>query len=111
MLREEKLIDEKVTYSIFKDGKFIIIENVPARVNQETGEQFFSPKTVEKIQKLILGIRNPKELLKLQFLSFRDHQFAHPCVHLTGTAFRLSNLLHNKKGIVILERLFSGAGR
>ena len=32
MLREEHLIDEKVTYSIFKDGKFIIIENVPARV-------------------------------------------------------------------------------
>jgi hypothetical protein len=55
MVREEKFIDQRVTYSIFKDGKFIIIENVPARVNPETGEQFFSPNTVDKIQKIILG--------------------------------------------------------
>jgi len=70
MLREEHLIDEKVTYSIFKDGKFIIIENVPARVNQETGEQFFSPKTVEKIQKLILGNPKPQRTIKTPVFEF-----------------------------------------
>jgi hypothetical protein len=55
---EEKRIEQKVTYSLFKDGKFYIIENVPARVNPETGEQFFAPKIVDKIHKIIL--KNPK---------------------------------------------------
>ena len=32
-------------------GKFYIVENVPARVNEETGEQFFFPDTVERLQK------------------------------------------------------------
>ena len=70
MLREEHLIDEKVTYSIFKDGKFIIIENVPAKVNQETGEQFFTPKTIEKIQKLILGNLKPQRVIKTPVFEF-----------------------------------------
>ena len=60
MVRQEKLVEEFVTYSIYKNDKFYIIENVPARVNPETGEQYFSPNTVEKIQQIILG--NPKPL-------------------------------------------------
>ena len=70
MLREEKLIDQKVTYSIFKDGQFYIIENVPARVNQETGEQFFSPGTVEKIQQIIRGHLNPVKTIKTPVFEF-----------------------------------------
>ncbi len=70
MIRKEKLIDQKVTYSIFKDGKFYIIENVPARVNQETGEQFFSPKTVDKIQKIILGNPKPFRTIKTPVFEF-----------------------------------------
>ena len=34
---EEKLTEQLVTYSIELDGKFYIVENVPARVNEETG--------------------------------------------------------------------------
>ena len=30
--------DEKVTYTLEMDSKFYIIENVPARVSEETGE-------------------------------------------------------------------------
>jgi hypothetical protein len=60
MVRQEKLVEQLVTYSIFKDDKFYIIEKVPARVNPETGEQYFSPITVEKIQQIIL--ENPKPL-------------------------------------------------
>ena len=30
--------DEQVTYTLEKDGKFYIIENVPARVSVVTGE-------------------------------------------------------------------------
>ena len=70
MVREEKLIDQKVTYTLFKDGEFYIIENVPARVNQETGEQFFSPNTVDKIQKIILDHPKPLKMIKTPVYEF-----------------------------------------
>jgi YgiT-type zinc finger domain-containing protein len=38
---KEKLVERRVTYTVEREGKFYIIENVPARVNEETGEQFF----------------------------------------------------------------------
>lgn len=37
------------------DSKLHIIENVTARVDEETGEQFFAPSTVERLQEPILG--------------------------------------------------------
>ena len=57
-MRQEKLVEQKVTYTLFKDGQFYIIENVPARVDVETGEQYFSPQTVEMLQQIIR--QNPK---------------------------------------------------
>lgn len=51
----ETLIERLVTYSIELDGKFNIVENVPARVNEETGEQYFAPHTVEQIKQKIRG--------------------------------------------------------
>ncbi len=70
MVREEVFVDQKVTYSILKDGQFYIIENVPARVNPETGEQFFSPNTVEKIQKIILSHPKPLKTIKTPVFEF-----------------------------------------
>jgi YgiT-type zinc finger domain-containing protein len=49
----ETLIETQVTYSIEVDGQFIIIEDVPARVNVETGERYFSPETVERLQQAV----------------------------------------------------------
>ena len=40
--REEKLVERRVTYMWEHEEKFYIVENVPARVNEETGEQFCS---------------------------------------------------------------------
>ena len=45
---DETLTERLVTYSVELDGKFYIVENVPAQVNEETGEQYFAPETVEK---------------------------------------------------------------
>lgn len=56
---EEKLVEKKVTYTLLKDDKFFIIEGVPARVNEETGEQWFSPETVEKLQQIIWDQKEP----------------------------------------------------
>ena len=49
----ENLIETTVTYSLDVNGQFFLIENVPARVNPETNEQFFAPDTVERIQEII----------------------------------------------------------
>lgn len=52
--QEEKLVERRVAYALELDGKCYIIENVPARVDEKTGEQFFSPSTVERLQRMIL---------------------------------------------------------
>ena len=60
----ETMVDAEVTYTLELNGKFYIIEHVPARVCQETGEQFFSPETVERIQALIKGGKMPARVVE-----------------------------------------------
>ncbi len=66
----EKLIEKKVTYTLLKDDKFFIIEGVPARVNVETGEQFFSPETVEKLQQIIWQKKKPARQITTPIYEF-----------------------------------------
>ena len=68
--QEEKLVNKRVTYTLYKDGRFYIIENVPARVNEETGEQYFSPQTVENLQKIILKKKKPVREVKTPVYQF-----------------------------------------
>ena len=58
------MIDSKVTYTLELDDKFYIVENVPARVCKETGEHFFSPETVENLQKTIWEKKKPKRTIE-----------------------------------------------
>ena len=69
-MRTEKLVERKVTYTLLKGGKFYVIENVPARVNEETGEQFFSPQTVEQLQRTIWGERQPIRVIQTPVFEF-----------------------------------------
>ena len=62
--KEEKLVERRVTYALEHEGKFYIVEKVPARVNDETGEQFFSPATVERLQKTILQQGKPNRVIQ-----------------------------------------------
>lgn len=68
--RVEKLVEQKVTYTLFRDGEFYIIENVPARVNTETGEQFFSPKTVEQLRQIISRGGRPRRVIQASVYEF-----------------------------------------
>jgi YgiT-type zinc finger domain-containing protein len=61
---QETMIQTEVTYTLEHEGKFIIVENVPARVCMETGEQFFSPTTVEHLQKLAKDGRKPTKIIE-----------------------------------------------
>jgi hypothetical protein len=62
--QEENLVERLVTYTLEFEGKFYIIKNVPARVNDETGEQFFSPTTVERLHGTILGHAKPQKVVE-----------------------------------------------
>lgn len=66
----EKLVEQFVTYTLLKDDQVFIVENVPARVNLETGEQLFSPETVEKLQTIIGERRKPKRMLQTPVYEF-----------------------------------------
>ena len=62
--QEENIVARLVTYTLEFEGKFYIIKNVPARVNDETGEQFFSPTTVERLHGTILGHAKPQKVVE-----------------------------------------------
>ena len=63
-MSESKLLNKEVTYSLYKDGKLYIVENVPARVDVETGEEFFVPETVEQLHKIILVQKKPVQIIQ-----------------------------------------------
>ena len=66
----ETFVEQQVTYTLFKDGNFHIIENVPARLSVQTGEQLFSPETVEKLHHLLLGKRPPVRFVQTPVYEF-----------------------------------------
>jgi YgiT-type zinc finger domain-containing protein len=70
MSAKETMVERKVTYTLEKDGGFIIVENVPARVCVETGEQFFSPETVERLQRMIWEGEKPKKIIETPVYEF-----------------------------------------
>ena len=61
---KEMMVDTKVTYTLAHQGKLYVIEHVPARVCRETGEEFFAPDTVERIQAIIRGKRKPDRVVE-----------------------------------------------
>ena len=61
---KETMIETEVTYTLERGGKFYLIEHVPARVCRETGEQYFSPETVEHIQVLIRSRKKPAKTIE-----------------------------------------------
>ncbi len=68
----EQLTERRVTYALEYEGKFYIIENVPARVNDETGEQYFSPATVERLQQTIKGASKPSKVIETPVYEYSD---------------------------------------
>ena len=67
---QETLVEKQVTYTLNLNGQVILIENVPARVNEETGEQFFSPSTVERLQQTILNRQEPDHFVQVPVYNY-----------------------------------------
>lgn len=72
MNRTERLVESRVTYTLEMDGKLYVVENVPARVDEETGEQFFAPHTAERLQAIILGRQEPAKVIETPVYDYLD---------------------------------------
>jgi hypothetical protein len=68
--RTQDLVETQVTYTLEIDGEFFLIENVPARVDLDTGEQFFAPNTVKRIQEIILDRESPRRFAQTPVYEF-----------------------------------------
>ena len=55
----ETLVEQSVTYHIGVDGRLLLVENVPARVNVGTGERYFAAETVERLQRAVWDCPSP----------------------------------------------------
>lgn len=62
--KEENLVEQAVTYTLEMNGRLFVIENVPARVDTETGEQYFAPDTVSRLQEIIRGGEKPVRIIE-----------------------------------------------
>jgi YgiT-type zinc finger domain-containing protein len=67
---EENFVEQTVTYTLEVKGRFIIVEHVPARVCLETGERFFSPATVERLQKIVWEQQVPNRVIETPVFEF-----------------------------------------
>ena len=61
---EETFAEQKVTYTLQVEERFVVIENVPARVSLRTGERFFSPETTERLQKIVWEAKKPARFIE-----------------------------------------------
>ena len=68
--RHEEIVERRVTYTLEMDGRFFLVENVPARVNLETGEQLFAPRTVERLQQMLHGGEEPIRVIETPVYQF-----------------------------------------
>lgn len=70
--RQETLVEKQVTYTLSLNGKIVLVDNVPACVDEETGEQFFSPLTVKRLQQTILDEKEPDRFVQVPAYSYSD---------------------------------------
>ncbi len=68
--REAELVEHRVTYTLELDGRFYLVENVPARVDPDTGEPLFAPQTVEQLQRIIRGGEPPIRMIETPVYQF-----------------------------------------
>ncbi len=61
---KETMVNTTVTCTLERGGKLVVVEHVPARVCVETGEQFFAPETVERLQLLVSGEKQPARVIE-----------------------------------------------
>ena len=58
------MLDKEVNYILEIEDRIIVVGNVPARVSTETGECYFAPETVERLQKMVWESKKPSRVIE-----------------------------------------------
>jgi YgiT-type zinc finger domain-containing protein len=62
---------EKLTEEIFQiDGKYVLVDHIPATVCVRCGEETFSRETTEKVRLLVHGQAKPTKSIALEVFEF-----------------------------------------
>lgn len=64
------MVSRNVTYTLKIEGRLFVVENVPASVCEETGEQYFSSETEERLRQLIWENREPDRVIEVPVFEF-----------------------------------------
>jgi len=72
MMKADCLVEKRVTYTLEHGGRVYVVENVPARVDEETGEQYFAPATVERLHEVIHGKQEPNRVIETPVYNYAD---------------------------------------
>lgn len=67
---KELLEDKNVSFAMEVNGKLVLIEDVPARVNPETGEQLLSPRTFQRLREMIKERKIPSRVIQIPVYEF-----------------------------------------
>lgn len=67
----EHFVDRRVRYKIDLGDRLVVIEDVPARVCEQTGEQFFSPETTDRIWQIVHGEQRPARVMQADVYDYR----------------------------------------
>ena len=67
-----QLVPTLVTYVAQVGAEVVVVENVPARVNQATGEQLFSAETTDRLLQIVQGQLTPPT----RYVEARVYSFA-----------------------------------
>lgn len=60
-----KVEEELISYTLFYEGHWIVVENVPAKVCQQCGEKLFAPDTVDRLQNIIWSKQKPVKKIEM----------------------------------------------
>jgi YgiT-type zinc finger domain-containing protein len=67
----EDFVDRRVRYKVDLGDRIVVIENVPARVCEQTGEEFFTPDTSERIWRIVHGGGRPSRVIQADVYDFQ----------------------------------------
>lgn len=72
MMPTDHMIERRVTYTLEDNGQVYVVENVPARIDEETGDQYFAPATVERLQEMIRGHEKPSRVIETPVYDYAE---------------------------------------
>lgn len=62
---------EEFVEEVFRiDGKYVLVDQIPARVCDRCGEETFSPETTERVRLLVHGKAKPTKSIALKVFDF-----------------------------------------